>query len=416
MQLVGVSMKWISVFILLLSSVGFAKSLAWPDIEKQILGSNLEIQKSELDLKASEHLSQAALSPLLPELAIVGGIGKKDTVDLPEKGTQTYLRGRWNLFRGFRDVSFRDRLKLEENIGRLKVEASQQRQLIRAKELYNELLGESRVLEILQKEFETNNQQKAMAGKKVSAGLTSSVDNLEFELRESTIQIRIQKVQSEKLRKLNELQTLLNLPNEPGMEVSGELDLPARELVPATSPPSLVTQKYELDQQISELEKKEVSAEFWPEVNLEAQYGRLTLQENSPVRNDESNVLLSVSLPFFSGFDTYQKSQAQSYRSQALRKEVKLKKLELSQDLAQLKLRFEQAWKLYDLNQGSLKKMNKYYDLTLSEYKRGVKNSPDLVSASERYFEMQLQHFELITELNSIHSQVQKTSVGVANL
>lgn len=408
-------MKIFFILTLFLSSAGFAQPLGWSDIEQQILGSNLQIQKSELDLKALEHQGKSGLSPFAPELAFIGGIGKKDTIELPEKGTQTYLRGRWNLFRGFRDIYTRKRLNLEEDRGRLRLEANRQLQLILAKELYREILGTSNVLEIFQRELEANSQQKAMAGKKVAAGLTSSVDNLEFELRENTIQIRIQKIQIEKTKKLNELRTLLNLQGDATLEVTGELSLPPREVTGSVANDSSLSKKYQLDQQISEVEKNEVSAEFWPEVNLEAQYGRLTLQENSPTRNDESNILLSISIPFFSGFDTYQKNKAQSYRSMSLIKEVELKKAEQRQRLIQLKLQLEQAWKLFDLNQASLKKISKYYDLTLSEYKRGVKNSPDLVSASERYFEMQLQHFELIAELNSIHTQFEKLSVGVIN-
>jgi outer membrane protein len=49
-----------------------------------------------------------------------------------------------------------------------------------------------------------------------------------------------------------------------------------------------------------------------------------------------------------------------------------------------------------------LQTSKKYYDLTLSEYRRGVKNSPDVVAATERWFETQRKQFEIKKELETL--------------
>ena len=48
----------------------------------------------------------------------------------------------------------------------------------------------------------------------------------------------------------------------------------------------------------------------------------------------------------------------------------------------------------------------KYYDLTLAEYKRGVKNSPDIVGATERYFDSKKKKIEIQKELELVQLQL----------
>ena len=47
-----------------------------------------------------------------------------------------------------------------------------------------------------------------------------------------------------------------------------------------------------------------------------------------------------------------------------------------------------------NLEEKNLSKSEDYYKITLSEYKRGVKNSPDMVGASERLLEARIRNLE----------------------
>jgi hypothetical protein len=53
----------------------------------------------------------------------------------------------------------------------------------------------------------------------------------------------------------------------------------------------------------------------------------------------------------------------------------------------------------------SLTQAIKYKELTISEYKRGIKNSPDVISASDKKFELEKRILETQNELaNSSYS------------
>ena len=53
--------------------------------------------------------------------------------------------------------------------------------------------------DILKEEYKITQTQKQMAAKKVAAGLTSTVDNIEFELRESELQIEQKRIAQQHL-------------------------------------------------------------------------------------------------------------------------------------------------------------------------------------------------------------------------
>lgn len=58
------------------------------------------------------------------------------------------------------------------------------------------------------------------------------------------------------------------------------------------------------------------------------------------------------------------------------------------------------------INEKRLVSAKKYYELTLSEYRRGIKNSPDLVDATERWFESKKKKYEIKKDLEVIRSKL----------
>jgi len=55
---------------------------------------------------------------------------------------------------------------------------------------------------------------------------------------------------------------------------------------------------------------------------------------------------------------------------------------------------------------GNIKRAERYYQLTQSEYTRGVKNSPDVLGASEKVFEARKRRLEILRDF-----QIAKTHV-----
>ena len=59
------------------------------------------------------------------------------------------------------------------------------------------------------------------------------------------------------------------------------------------------------------------------------------------------------------------------------------------------------------INDKKLVNSQKYFDLTLGEYKRGIKNSPDLVGATDRLFLAKKKKYELLKELEALKVKIE---------
>lgn len=398
----------VSIF-LFFSVATSAKDLSWTDIESRILGSNLEIQAQSHISKAAENDLKATSGVYLPSISLNAGTGRDTTLRDDDRGTQAFVEGKWNLYRGGHDSALRAKSKAAAELEKLNYDIRKREVLFRARELYISIVAIQKSSDILNRESELNKQQRGMAQKKVSAGLTSNVDGIEFDLRSDFIEAEQNKFASEKLVHIAELKALVDSGDDP-VVIIGEIAVPQnRELKPINISNSPVRSAAEFEMQISQADKNIARSGFLPEVNVTAAYGRQTLQRDDPIKNDETTAILSVSLPIFSGLSTLNAVRAQNERTFAKEKLIQQTNNVLNAQAEITTSRWKETWSLYELNQKTLERAKKYYELTLGEYRRGVKNSPDLVSATERLFETEMKSISLVKDLNLIQAGIQKT-------
>ncbi|MDG0817673.1 TolC family protein [Bdellovibrio svalbardensis] len=372
-------------------------------LEQQLSEKNQTLEALKNELRAKEHILQSSYSNYYPTFNAVGGWGDKYVDDPGErdKGYFGYIDGRLNLFNGFKHVSTSDQRTIEAKLTELEYEQTRRDLKMQLIEVTSEMIYLHKLQEILFEEEKITKSQKSWAQKKVSAGLTSSVDNLEFDLRED--EIRIQHRQIDQLHK----ESHLRLVHLFGADVA-DSDLDKLNFtsvakltdVPTFSPEkNLDNQKATLQSRLSEAEKKNIKADFMPTVDFVYSFGRLTPSENSPMKFNESNYALQVVIPLFTGFDTVYKNRSADSNlasSKARSAQTQVDSLSLFNALSE---KIKELSDLYVINERKLESSKKYFDLTVSEYKRGIKNSPDLVSATERWFSSQKRKFELLKEL-----------------
>jgi outer membrane protein len=148
------------------------------------------------------------------------------------------------------------------------------------------------------------------------------------------------------------------------------------------------------DLQMSQKDASIAKSGFLPAVDLEAKYGRIANEERVFSDNNNYSVMLKVSVPLFSGFETINQTRAANANVAA--KDVATSRKSLSA-YAETENLFSQLSTLSDrlnLEEKNLSKSEDYYKITLGEYKRGVKNSPDMVGASERLLEARIRNLE----------------------
>lgn len=365
---------------------------------------NHEINSFEKNVESKEALSLTTYSSYLPTISAIGSYGQNNSIDLSstQTGYKGYLEGKLNLFRGFKDFAQGNLKAIDSEIAKLDLEIKKRELQTELVDILSEMLYLHKLSLILMEESKIINLQKKMAEKKVSAGLTGSVDNLDFELRENEIQIEqkqiIQRHEEAHLR-------IIKLYGEDiaDSEIDkinfSSLDFLIKSPSQLNYENSIEYKKISLENSKFEYEKTEIKSEFLPSLDFTYSVGRLTLSEDYPNKFDESKIALQLTIPLFSGFDTFYKTKSASFAAFAADKTKRQVANNINAEFGKLKTKITELSYHYQLNEKKILNSQKYFDLTLSEYRRGIKNSPDLVSATERLFSSRKKKYEILKDL-----------------
>ncbi|AZZ37286.1 hypothetical protein CIK05_10970 [Bdellovibrio sp. qaytius] len=399
--------KFITTLILLAGSIS-AHAQTRAELEQKLISSNEELKSLEKEISAQESLKKSTYSAFLPSLNAVGGLARIKTDDEVEKGQVGYLQGSANLFSGFKDRATFDIQNQKLELSRITYELKMHTAKEELTEVLTTMIGLHQTEKILDEEFSVTQKQKQMAARKVNAGLTSPVDNYEFNLRESEIEIQRRNIAREHdvaHQKLNALFNQEILDNELANLSFASTGNLAKDLNLTDYSNHPLVRKAKIEEEIAQSEKSAVTADFLPRVDLSYSFGRLTPTEDE-VKYNESEVALLVTIPLFSGFDSYHKRKASVATLASKEHEKNQIVLNIKSQFEQLKSRAGELVELYQIVDKKLLIAEKYYNLTLDEYKRGVKNSPDLVGATERFFDSKKKKIEIQKELELVQVQL----------
>lgn len=398
------------IFLIMSSETQAMQGLA--ALEAKLFSQNQQYQSLQLQLDAQQSLQQSSQSGYYPTLNAVGGWGqnKTDELSFTEKGYLGYIEGRLNIFGGFKDQSLRNLRVNQGNIAKNDLEASKRDLRLHLVSIASDVILLHKFETILAEEYKTNQTQKQMAAKKVSAGLTGQADTIEFELRETELLIeqkQIAQQHDEAHQKFNAL-----FGRDVAESEFAELDFsPSEKIVQAAqniSPENtLAYKKAELMQLQAEFEKAEIKSEFLPSLDFSFAAGRLTPSEKTPLQFNESKYALLLTVPLFSGFNTFYKTRAASQMSLAAERFKNQSRSDTVAAVSTAKTKITSLMALLQINEKRRVSSQKYFDLTLSEYKRGVKNSPDLVGATERLFSSRKKRFEILKDLEQLNARLE---------
>lgn len=394
-----------SFFIfLLLPGLNVSAITGMETLETQLAQKNPELQALKHQVEAKEKLYSSGRSAFHPTLNAVGGWAQNKTDELTatQKGYVGYLEGRYNLFNGFKDHSSLHQREIDLKLSKIELESKQRELRLNLTEVASDMILLHSLQQILAEEYDATQIQSKMAEKKVAAGLTGSVDNLEFNLRESEIQIeknRIDQLHNEAHQKLTQLYGE-DLPDSYFAKLSfSDIEELVNQPKKLKLEDNLEYQKSDLNLTRAQYEKSEIKSDFSPKLDFLLNVGRLTPSENSPISYNESKYSLVLTVPLFSGFETFYKTKSASLQIASSEKLKIQKTNDVQSTYANLKTKIAELHQLYKINESKLTNSQKYFNLTLGEYKRGIKNSPDLVSATERLFGAKKKKFEILKEL-----------------
>lgn len=286
-------------------------------------------------------------------------------------------------------------------------------ELGRARASYWNFLFERERLEILKKSLVVNRENQKTAERRIKSGVATESDRVEFEMKQVDL-VREQASAEVKIRvETQNLRVLL------GMDHSIELVFPESivheheyeaELRHTADDHAFLYKETEIQARVSGLEASKQRQALWPKVEAYAAYGRASERAASPSLNAEDRqetvVGLRVVLPLTESYEARHEAAAFENEAQAAQMTAQLLRTEaeahIHNELAELQLLHDQV---HDAEK-NIERAERYYRLTQSEYQRGVKNSPDVLGASEKLLETRLKRLEMVRDF-----QLAKTHV-----
>jgi outer membrane protein len=388
--------------VLSINEMALAESTLF-DNSIEINSINSKIENLNLEQKINRSL-------FLPELSVNGGFGSEKLIDRSadtEKGPFVFLDGKLNLYRGKRDSNLQRKIQNQITIAKLQKEIKKRNLNIESFKLILEIEQLSRENSLIEDELKSNKLQEAMARKKLDAGLTTSVDILDFNLKKEILTNDIEKniLKKETLEKeLTNLYGGNSSLNEIIKTISNDASKEQRiDNSTIENSPTVILARQQIE--ISTLDKENIKAEYLPSIDLNAKWGQITPQDKFLANKREHQIALNINIPLFTGFSTDGKFQQAVIESTQNKRELRQAEIELdSKNILGIK-KIELSKKILTSLERSLTQAIKYKELTISEYKRGIKNSPDVISASDKKFELEKRILETQNELaNSSYS------------
>ncbi|MGE4108438.1 MAG: TolC family protein [Bacteriovoracia bacterium] len=382
--------------------------------------NNIEIKEVEKEYEASTASRKQAISPYFPEIAVEGGYQNGKFDNESSSGSFGYGAARINLYNGGKDqaqVSIRSE---EEKFQKLKLEKTKSQIEREISRKYYELLYLQEGIAVKEEALKANKAQNELALRKKSAGFTSQADVLEFELREATLNSDINLLRREETAKERELRRLLGRDDGPIIRVGGHLRRERftqsdERLIKLALEERIDLKESEKNIAVSSLQYRSLFGGYLPRIDVEGKYGKLAGEERIFNNYNNSVVMLKVSIPIFSGLDTVYARQAQA-------SEIAKNELSAGRVRQEIKVQIENALsglrsieERLNIEENNIERANKYYTITLAEYKKGVKNSPDVASAAERLFDAKLRNLEFRKDFYLTQIEIAEAA-GVSSL
>lgn len=391
-------MKYLLI-LLFITNLGWSKDYTYSDLEETALKANPLIIQKNLELKELKSQISKIKSDYYPEVKVIVGQENRmapNEAEIEKNKNVAELRVDYNLYQF---GASKNQLKaLEENKKiHLKSMDYFREQIKRdLKRLFYSTLSLKKELKLVNEETRYNQMLRKQVVNKKKQGLVGAADALEIDMREATLKNRQIKITEEYQHGLDLIRKITLLPHEQIISLQGDIPhshfkINLKELLSAAKSKNL-----ELARVNSEIKSLTYQADSsfskrLPSLKLMGRYGNMRIDETYTTDDTlEGLVGLYLEIPLFDGGRKSSDQAIQESRLERSKQKLRKTKHDIEIDLAHKFEKFQNIHTLLDLSEKNLKNAKKYFKNVLSEYKRGVKNSLDLVSARDRLYQFQI--------------------------
>lgn len=390
------------VLALFLTTLTYAQTiLSFEDLPRLIQDKNKRAQASALDLKASEMRLGYYRRSFLPRFEANAGFERYETGPYPSQSDPFYfIRGSVNLYRGGRDM-LEDKARLaEKEVMHVTNQQTYQGELFEARRLYWNLVYLQELKKLLLMTMDQNTKNLSQANRLINSGLSTKVDRLEFEISGTQLSQDIARIEVDISNHNRQISALIGSPPETLYQTPNQINHDhesptlTEELDFATYRDVRREKAYQLNlETTSQLLKR-----WWvPNMDIYAESGLFTFRDrNFYTQSDRMDSAVGIRFSLaFDGFQQKVDGEAFAARSHASSLRAAQIKSETATAFNTAKQELILIHDLLHVGEKNVKKSKEYLEAVLSEYNRGVKNSPDVLSASMKNLEFLKRFAEL---------------------
>ncbi|WII73302.1 TolC family protein [Bdellovibrio sp. 22V] len=328
-----------------------------------------------------------------------------------EQKTQPHWRAEatLNLFRGGADSQEEASRELETKAAEYETKLSLQEEIQKAYDLYWNLLFQQERLKILNDDLKLTQQNLQEASRRVSAGVATATDRLEFEMRISVIKQEISL--TEKDIRQNSKSLALSLGAKSPVIAQGSLHHFhewEQNLKPISSERLPEVNLLNTEKEVLKSKKSQYKSDYFPAIDAYAGLAENNQRDERDFADasDRRETYMGLRASWSLG-----KTVSSFVERSSLQKELASKELALN--YARQKTELDQTNKIDELRtlhsfvhdtEENIKSASRYLDATRKEYARGVKNSPDMLEATEKYINAKLRLSEIVRDFNKLYS------------
>jgi len=374
---------------------------------------NSRIAAAKLEAVAATNLKRTLVRTLLPDVELYGAqetfkVGNQDQTQQPTYGAEAKI----NIYNGGQDQLQTEIINLESERADFNFLKTQAEELATARTLYWQILYAKANLALLKSALAVNLQNIKSAERRILNGVATESDRVEFEMQTVALNLGLETANLNLKIYLRNLAALLNFDDPSQLQFSENLthehDVDAL-LAQATKAQAYLFKETELLSDIKSLEAHKQKRLAWPKLDAFAAHNQYNQREKDPAAAEartESVLGVRVSVNLSSVFESHYQSTSLFLASQSakllagqIKKEVEVQIKNETDELTLLHNQVHAA-------EANIARAEKYYKLTQSEYSRGVKNSPDVLGASEKLYEMKNKLNEILRDF-----QITKTRI-----
>jgi outer membrane protein len=386
-------MKQLLLLVILLNlslSKTFGLEISFNSLREFIETKNNKVAATALNAEAAIERQGFLTRSFLPKITLNAAQESFETGIYSSKTQPVYgIAASVNLYNGHRD-------KYENEIRNLNVEKTKTvkdqviaEELLQARMTYWECIYLTNKVEILKTAMEINSKNAASAQKRINSGVATQTDKIEFEMEAINLERELLATDVLLTNAKNTLNFILGLEENKKLIFNEKFEHDhdyESQINFKVSDIEFLYKNIEIDSEIFDNHASKEKNAIFPKLDAYASYNQFNLRERDFLNQsdrDEFVLGIKISLDLPSGFESNRDSMSNQLQAQASKSLLDYQKKSIYNKIKNQENELKYLHDQVHFAEENIKKSEQYYKFTQSEYARGVKNSPDVLNASQ---------------------------------